>query len=377
MSDAGAPRGNAPMRGAYSTCDVEVANPSVMVIFGASGGLAHSKLIPSLFRLDVQGLLPERFTVIGFARTKMDDNAFRDGLRESVGKEAKAAFTDEKWSKFASRLHYLAGQYDSPESFAALSALLGDIEGKQGLMRRLYYMALPPTVAEEALRAMKQVRFIERATRPEAAPRILMEKPFGLDLESAVRINRLLSEMFDEPQIYRVDHYLGKDTIRNILLFRFANSIWEPLWNSRYIAGVFITAAEDIGVEGRGGYYEEAGVVRDVVQNHVLQVLSLMTMEPPLAGDPESVADKKIEIFRALAPIEPGRFVFGQYEGYRGQEGVAPDSRTPTFVAAKMRIENWRWHGVPVYVRAGKGLERIAGGQTTPAVPARSSPASP
>ena len=219
----------------------------------------------------------------------------------------------------------------------------------------MYYLALPPATSLSLLEKMAEAPAREMPGGRGRA-RVMVEKPFGTDLAGARRLNKLLHEMFDETEIYRIDHYIAKETVRNLLVFRFGNAIFEPLWNEKYVDNVQITAAEEIGGEGRGAYYDQAGVVRDVVQNHVLQVLALVAMEPPVAGDAESVRDKKLEVFRSLETIRKGDFVFGQYEGYRAEPSVAPESSTPTFAALKLLINNWRWKGVPFYVRAGKAL---------------------
>jgi len=332
--------------------------PCVMVIFGASGDLTKRKLVPALFHLEVDGLLDENMKIIGFARTRSSDEEFREMMRESVADLVPGdPEQDAAWRRFGSRLHYISGQYDETESFVRLNRLLKELECPCAAGRHLYYMALPPSATEDVLGCMREARCIPKA-RGKAASRIMIEKPFGNDLESARHLNRLLLDVFDESQIYRIDHYLAKDTVRNLLVMRFGNAIFEPLWNRRYIDNVQITAAEQIGIEGRGGYYEESGVVRDMVQNHVLQVLALTAMDPPVGGDVESVRDKRIEVFRSLAPLQPGDFVFGQYDGYRDERNVEPQSVVPTYAAARFHINNWRWQGVPFYIRTGKALPR-------------------
>ena len=327
-----------------------------MVIFGASGDLTRRKLIPALYNLECDGRLDEGFTIVGFARSPKDSEQFLRETHEAIRDYSPTgADRSDVWQRFSSRLYYVSGQYEDPQSYTRLHKLLSTPQVGSAVGRYLYYLALPPAVAETVLECMKKARCVPSRT-DDAAPRIMIEKPFGRDLKSAKRLNSMLSALFDESQIYRIDHYLAKDTIRGILVFRFMNAIFEPVWNRNYIDSVQITAAEKIGIEGRGSYYDTVGVVRDMVQNHLLQVLALTAMEPPVASDSESVRDKKAEIFKSLAPASPEDFVFGQYEGYRQERGVDPHSNTPTFVAGKLSVNNWRWQGVPFYIRSGKCL---------------------
>lgn len=341
---------------ASNSLQPDAARQTIIIIFGASGDLTRRKLVPALFNLEGDGLLSERFSIVGYARTHKDKEAFCNELREGVEKFSRRnPFPESAWQRFSSRLHYHSGAYNDPASYEKLKRLLRKIGAGTGATVHLYYLALPPNASEEVLTGMRQTGLVE-SFQDKIDARVMVEKPFGLDYEGARRLNLALSDLFEESQIHRIDHYLAKDTIRNLLVFRFANTIFEPVWNRGYIDNIQITAAERIGVEGRGGYYEEAGVVRDMVQNHILQVMALTAMEAPLAGDVESVRDKTVELFKSLAAIGPEDFVLGQYHGYRQERNVDPKSSTPTFVALKLAVNNWRWQGVPFYIRSGKAL---------------------
>ena len=331
--------------------------PCALVIFGASGGLTQTKLMPALYHLSRRELLPERFALVGYARTAMDRTAFIDAMRKGVND------ADEKaWGDFAQNLAYLPGTYQAAADFKRLKALLDDLDKRRGTQgNRLYYLALPPEVVPDVVNNLAAAEMIQP---PQPAPftRVVFEKPFGHDLESAEDLNRLVEQVLAESQAFRIDHYLAKETVQNILVFRLANSFLEPLWNRQHLDHVQITAAEDIGLEGRGGFYDQAGVVRDVAQSHLLQVLSLVAMEPPIGWDADAIRDQKMQVFRSLRPLAPEDVardvVPGQYRGYREEPKVAADSKTPTFVAFRVFIDNWRWQGVPFYVRAGKRLAR-------------------
>lgn len=342
-------------KAADKTCLEDPDVPCVMIIFGASGDLAGRKLIPSLYNLECAGLLGKPFRILGYARTEMDNDAFRAQMRQSVEKYSRNKIVDEVWERFAARLYYFSGRYDDPRDYEDLERFLTVLGPRCDIQHYLCYLALPPTAIEDVLRTMEQIPFFRSAKK---APRfrVMVEKPFGTGLAGAQRLNAMLASLFDESHVYRIDHYIAKDTIRNLLILRFANAVFEPIWNRNYIDNVQITAAEKIGIEGRGGYYEEAGIVRDMVQNHVMQVLALIAMESPVVGHAESVQDQKLQVFKSLAPIQANDVVFGQYRGYRREKGVHPDSRTPTFVALRTLINNWRWYGVPFYIRAGKSL---------------------
>ncbi|BDV42202.1 glucose-6-phosphate 1-dehydrogenase [Geotalea uraniireducens] len=341
--------------------------PTVLVIFGAGGDLAWRKLVPALYDLYLDHRLPERFTIVGIARRQQDDETFRSHLRQGVdsfSRRGKSA--DEPWREFADRISYLAEDFTQPDAGALLGRRLQELDEGTERPNRIFYLAIPPGLLEAAAGMLQRLGLCRDCQRD----RIVVEKPFGRDLDSARALNRLLGEMFVESQIYRIDHYLGKETVQNILAFRFANSLFEPIWNRRYIDHVQITVAEKVGVEERGGYYERAGALRDMVQNHLLQILCLVAMEPPVSFDADEVRNKKVDVLRAIRPIRPeevhqlavrGQYGAGQYgagavPGYRNEPAVAGESVTETFAALKLNIGNWRWQGVPFYLRTGKRL---------------------
>jgi glucose-6-phosphate 1-dehydrogenase len=350
-----------------------IPDPCIMVIFGASGDLTKRKLVPAIFDLHRQGLLPSGFTIVGVGRTRMDSDAFRNYLHGAMKEyiqlpESEAAL----WSSFASGLHYVAVDPSIVEEFHRLRDKLhaiGTDRGEAGNF--LFYLATPPSMYSPIVKHLGA----SGLNKPRAENnwvRIIIEKPFGADLESARQLNADVLKAFNEDQVYRIDHYLGKETVQNLLVFRFANGIFEPVWNRNYIDHVQITAAETVGVENRGSYYEEAGTMRDMVQNHMLQLLSLTAMEPPVLFDPLQVRDEKHKVYQAIRAIPPEMVhqfsVRGQYAagtvagmsvpGYRGENGVSPNSSTETYVALKFSIDNWRWAGVPFYIRSGKRLPK-------------------
>lgn len=358
------------------------AGASIMAIFGASGDLTARKLIPALYNLAGYKLLPDNFAVVGVDRAEHSSEAFREGLgkqlRAQLGAdkhgdkedELGAEFCEEVWGWFATRVHYLSGDFQNPETYARLDALLKEVDGAQGTKGNyLFYLATPPRFFVEIVGELGRAGL----TREEADHwrRVIIEKPFGHDLESARVLNRALHQTLAEHQIYRIDHYLGKETVQNILVYRFANGITEPIWNRRYVDHVQITVAEPLGVEHRAGYYEEAGALRDMVPNHLLTLVASAAMEPPNSFEADAVRDEKAKLLRAIQPLAPQdvltRTVRGQYgagrmpggkvvPAYRAEPGVAANSKTETFVALKLVIDNWRWAGVPFYLRTGKRL---------------------
>lgn len=329
--------------------DGPAVEPVSVVILGASGDLTRRKLMPALHTLGCEGLLPAAFQVLGVARSPLSDEAFRDQLYSGVRDYSRARpAVCALWSSFEDRVSYLAGDYADPETYRRLAERLAQFDTAAN---RLLYLATPPSLYPLI------VEQLGRAGLSHSTPgwtRIIIEKPFGHDLVSARRLNDQVHVVFDESQVYRIDHYLGKETVQNILTFRFANAIFEPLWNRNYIDHVQITVAENMGLEHRAGYYDRTGVLRDMFQNHLLQLLTLMAMEPPALFEADALRDEKAKVLRAIRQCTES--VRGQYIGYRTAQGVAPDSQTPTYAALKCFVDNWRWQGVPFYLRSGKQL---------------------
>ncbi|MFB3093758.1 MAG: glucose-6-phosphate dehydrogenase [Dehalococcoidia bacterium] len=332
---------------------LEPPAPQDVVVVGASGDLSRRKLLPALYNLAAAGLLPERGSIIGLAPGDLDDERFRELARESIGQFSRTNIEEDSWARLASRLAYVRLDEDG---YARLAERARESE-------RLVYLAVPPSAVPEIVRSLGGAGLA-------SGTRLVVEKPFGRDLASAKELNSTIHDIFDESQLFRIDHYLGKETVQNILVFRFGNALFERVWNRDAIDHMQITVAESIGVEGRGAFYEEAGALRDIVQNHVFQVLSLLAMEPPVSLSPEAVRDEKAKVFSAMRPLDPARTVRGQYttgsmdgeavSGYREEPGVAPDSVTETFFAARVEIDSWRWAGVPFYLRTGKRLPQRA-----------------
>ena len=323
-----------------NSLEIDISTCSI-IIFGASGDLTKRKLIPALYRLDSQGHLPNDLKVLGIARTEYDDQAFRKHLAQEL--EADNHLDNEIWKNFTSRLHYLTGDYNDPQLYRQLAE---NISGNL-----LFYLAVPPAVFPTIVEQLSQAGLSQSQN---GWRRLVIEKPFGRDYQSACHLNDLLHNDFKEDQIFRIDHFLGKETVQNIMAFRFANAIFEPLWNLKYVDHIQISALERVGVEHRGGYYDQAGILRDIFQNHLLQLLTLIAMEPPVVWESNALSDKKVEVLRALQPVK--RSLRGQYQGYTQEKQVDYDSQTATFAALELFVDNWRWQNVPFYLRSGKSL---------------------
>jgi glucose-6-phosphate 1-dehydrogenase len=337
--------------------------PCVLTIFGASGDLTRRKLLPALYALAFRGLLPQPFAVVGVARSPETDEDFRARMRKAVEKYARDPVRDEVWEPLAAGMRYVTTNFSEESGFDDLARVLGELDAERGTgANRVYYLAIPPPAFPAVVRGLGRHRSTEGWTR------LIVEKPFGHDLDSARELNALLGEQFTESEVFRIDHYLGKETVQNMLALRFANGIFEPIWNRQFIDHVQITVAESIGIEGRSGFYEQAGAIRDIFQNHLLQLVALTAMEPPIDFTAESVRNEKVKVLKALHTPGPKHVVRGQYGGghvegkvvpaYRDEPGVAPDSMTDTYIASKLYVDNWRWADTPFYVRAGKRLPR-------------------
>jgi glucose-6-phosphate 1-dehydrogenase len=348
--------------------------PCTFVVFGASGDLTRRKLLPALYNLAVSHLLPAGFSIVGFAVTELTEDAFRQSMHEGVAQFSRRKPLDEAvWQDFSSRLHYVSGSFDDPANFQKLRAKLEELDAKNGTRgNRLYYLAIPPSLFPVVNEQLAKAGLVADPSDTAKYSRIIVEKPFGHDLASGDALNAMLHRVFHERQIFRIDHYLGKETVQNLVALRFGNAIFEPIWNRNHIDHVQITVAEDIGVEGRGKFYEEAGTTRDIVQNHLLQLLMVALMEPPIAFSADEVRDEKVKVLRALKPMVagdvaqltvrgqygPGNFFGKAVSGYRAEPNVSPTSRVETFVAMKLEVDNWRFAGVPIYIRAGKRLTK-------------------
>jgi glucose-6-phosphate 1-dehydrogenase len=349
-----------------------------IVIFGGNGDLAHRKLLPALYNLYVDGLLPPRIAIVGVGRKEMSDDAYRDFAKDGITKFSRRPLDEQPWSAFSKMLFFVNASIDAEHGLAALGARLDIVEHEGGMKAdRIYYLAVPPTLFAPTVQQLARSRFVNResaAGNGTGFARLIVEKPIGRDLESARAINDAIAAVFDERQIYRIDHYLGKETVQNILVMRFANSIFEPLFNQKYVDHVQITVAEEEGVGTRAGYYEQAGALRDMVQNHLLQLLTMVAMEPPHALAADVIRDEKLEVLQSLRPITgdavdanvvraqygPGFIVGKPVPGYREEKGVDAQSQVETFVALQIFIDNWRWAGVPFFLRTGKRLPKRA-----------------
>lgn len=362
----------AGIRNNAEVCGIKVSDPCGLVVFGATGALSRKKLMPALFRLFKNNLLSDNFYVLGAGRTRLGTGDFRNEMMTSVRDAAPDDFNGETWEAFSQRLNYIAIDYLNDRDYRSVDKALNELDSYYSTQgRAIFYLAVPPSAFEPIIENIGA----SGMTRAQNGCRhIVVEKPFGLDLESARRLNSTLRRFFSERQIFRIDHFIAKETVQNILMFRFANSIFEPLWNNEHIDHVQITAAETIGIESRASYYEEAGVVRDMFPNHLFQLMSIVAMEPPPVFEPEAVRDEKVKVLRSIRPFElnglEGLIVVGQYgkgiinnapvARYREEQGVSGQSYTPTYAAMKVFLDNWRWKGVPFYLRSGKRLKRRA-----------------
>jgi glucose-6-phosphate 1-dehydrogenase len=370
MSSSNTNAGKTPESDAYY-CEMPNA-PCAIVMFGASGDLAKRKLLPALYDLAVHACLAPRFRLLGFARTEMTDEKFRSSTAEALPKKDGLGADEGRRQEFLKQLDYFTGNYDDPESYRRLAQRLDEMDRESQLGgNRLFYLATPPDVYPQVIDQLGRAGLAKLKSK-DSWTRIIIEKPFGHDGASARELNEKALSVFDESQIYRIDHYLGKETVQNLLVFRFGNGIFEPLWNRNFVDHVQITAAESLGVERRAAFYESAGAMRDMIQSHVLQLTSLVAMEAPARFDATSVRNEKIKILQSIRPFQPDTIwksvVRGQYgpgtmngagvAGYRQEPGVKPNSPTDTFVALKILVDNWRWSGVPFYLRSGKRLAR-------------------
>ena len=355
-------------------------DPCALVIFGASGDLTKKKLFPALYSLAFRGLLPDRFAIVGVARTAETDEAFKARMKEAVQQFGRDELRDDVWGTLADGMRYIATDFADESGADELAEALSQLDQERGLGgNRVFYLAIPPAVFPTVVDELGR----RRGAR-SGWTRLIVEKPFGHDLQSARQLNEVVHEYFAEEEVFRIDHYLGKETVQNMLALRFANGIFEPIWNRQFIDHTQITVAETIGIEGRAEYYERAGAIRDIFQNHLLQLLAITAMEPPIDFTAESVRNEKVKVLRALHTPGPKSVVRGQYgrgyiegvevSGYREEEGVAPQSTTETYVAAKLYVDNWRWADTPFYVRMGK---RLARRETTIAIQFKRAPHPP
>jgi glucose-6-phosphate 1-dehydrogenase len=347
--------------------------PTVIVIFGASGDLTARKLIPAIYNLAHDGLLPADFYLIGFGRKAIPDEEFQKMAADAIKEFSRREMSPDVWARLATRTLYVSGGYDEPEAYGRLSQRISGLEKDIGQpLQSLFYISTPPTVFAPIIQNLGGSGLAARHLRQAQQSKVIIEKPFGRDLASAQALNHELTTVFAEEQVFRIDHYLGKETVQDLLVQRFANSIFEPLWNRNYIDHVQITVAEEVGVGSRAGYYEQSGCLRDMIQNHTMQLLALTAMEPPVSFDPQSLRDEKVKLLKAIQPVRlegdhpdvaRAQYAAGMVggkavPGYLAEKDIAPESATESYAAIRLSINNWRWQGVPFYLRSGKRLAR-------------------
>ncbi len=354
-----------------SPSSINSTPPTIVVIFGASGDLTARKLAPAIFNLSMDSLLPTHCYLIGYGRKEISDIEFRNYIKESTEKHSRRKISEQTWKSLEENVSFQAGSYDNLEDFHSLSAQIDSIEKKlDQAIQCLFYISTPPTVFKPILENLGKSGLAKRHRNKQVESKVIIEKPFGRDLASANDLNAIINRRFAETQVFRIDHYLGKETVQSLLVQRFANSIFEPIWNRNYVSSVQITVSENLGVGGRGGYYDRSGALRDMIQNHVMQLLALTAMEPPSSLDPESIRNEKVKALQALKPLvvsgDNAEIVRGVYSqglvdgekaiGYLQEEGIPQDSITETYASLCLQMENWRWKGVPFYLRSGKRL---------------------
>ena len=355
-----------------NACDIEFeeykTQPFTLVIFGGAGDLSQRKLLPAVYHLFATGEIVEDFSIIGYGMPEMSNNDYRELVDGALKKFEVNAYSEEKVREFKEKLFYVSGGLEEGERYGEIYKLYCDMSKNKSKYQVIFYLAIPPSFASGVIKNIGKLEFCSSGT----VKKIIMEKPFGIDLKSASKLNREVNEVFSENEIYRIDHYLGKETVQNILFFRFANSIFEPLWNRNYIDHVQVTVAESIGIEHRGAFYEKAGVVRDIIQNHMMQLIALVAMEPPVQFEADYIRDEKVKVFKTVKEMSfeyiRDNMVKGQYgpgkingetvPGYQEEKAVSPESDTPTFIAGKFYLDNWRWSGVPFYIRSGKRMRK-------------------
>lgn len=347
--------------------------PTVIVIFGASGDLTARKLVPAIFNLCLDDSLPNDFHLIGFGRKPIEESLFRESMDKAIGEHSRRPLDKKRWERVRMNTTYHVGAYDDEAAFTSLAQKIDQIEHSLGQpVQRLFYISTPPRVFEPIIRNLGSSGMAGKHVHTKLSTKVIIEKPFGRDLKSAQALNATIREVIDESQVFRIDHYLGKETVQDLLVQRFANSIFEPIWKRQYVDCVQITVAENLGVGSRGGYYDSNGALRDMIQNHTMQLVALTAMEPPVSLDPEAIRDEKVKVLKAIQPLKlqsngsdvvRGRYTSGQIDGksvdaYIDAEGIPADSTTETYASLRLSINNWRWQGVPFYIRSGKRLAR-------------------